>query len=81
MEYFKNILLKLFETGEEESLLPVVSTMLTFSPAETERCRQAMEDRKARHAALLESATNASANMTSAMMDWLGLSSSNDEKR
>lgn len=43
MEYFKNVMLKLFETGETASLLPVVARVLQFSPEELERCRQATE--------------------------------------
>ncbi|KDD73296.1 hypothetical protein H632_c2332p0, partial [Helicosporidium sp. ATCC 50920] len=34
MDYFKNVVLKLFETGQAESLLPVVATVLRFSPEE-----------------------------------------------
>lgn len=46
MEYFKNILLKLFETGEEESILPVVGTILQFSPDELRRCQEAIMARQ-----------------------------------
>jgi len=70
MEYFKNILLKLFETGEEESLLPVVGTMLKFSPDEITRCKEAMEKRRESHAALLETAGQASANVTTYLSGW-----------
>lgn len=38
-------MLKLFETGEAESLLPVVATVLQFSPAEMQRCRDALHHR------------------------------------
>lgn len=51
MEYFKNVMLKLFETGQEESLLPVVATVMHFSPTEMDRCKVAMEGRKAKYAA------------------------------
>ena len=50
MEYLKNVMLKLFETGEAGSLLPVVATVLRFSPAELGRCRAAVAAR-ADHAA------------------------------
>ena len=39
-------MLKLFETGEAESLLPVVGTVLKFSPAEMQRCRDALGHRE-----------------------------------
>lgn len=35
MEYLKNVVMKLFETGEAEQLLPVVATILKLSPAGT----------------------------------------------
>lgn len=47
MEFLKNVLLKLFETGVEESLLPVVATVLQFSPAEVTRCKAARAARLA----------------------------------
>lgn len=45
MEYFKNVLLRLYETGEAESLLPVVAQLLQFSPGEVARCRDALKHR------------------------------------
>ena len=39
MEYLKNVVLKLLQTGEHEVLLPVLATLLKFSPAEVEVCR------------------------------------------
>ena len=45
MEYFKNVLLRLYETGEAEALLPVVAAVLQFSPAELSRCREALRSR------------------------------------
>jgi hypothetical protein len=45
MEYLKNVVLKLFQTGEADSLLPVVATVLQFSPAEVEACRAALDGR------------------------------------
>lgn len=53
MEYFKNVLLRLYETGEAESLLPVVAQVLQFSPAEVQRCRNALRHR-AGHLAAVE---------------------------
>ncbi|RRT80644.1 hypothetical protein BHE74_00031343 [Ensete ventricosum] len=41
MTYLKNVILKLLETGEVEALLPVVGTLLQFSPEETRKCQQA----------------------------------------
>lgn len=38
-------MLKLYETGEAESLLPVVAQVLQFSPAELTRCRDALHTR------------------------------------
>ncbi|KAK3274355.1 hypothetical protein CYMTET_17459 [Cymbomonas tetramitiformis] len=43
MEYLKNVVLKLMETGEHEALLPVLSMLLRFSPDEVERCREAWQ--------------------------------------
>ena len=77
MEYFKNILLKLFETGEEESLLPVIATMLQFSPAERQRCQDAMEGRKEQSALL---PTEASANVTSYITDLFGFGASEEQE-
>ena len=71
MEYFKNVMLKLFETGEEESLLPVVSTMLQFSPEELTRCRKGLEERTA-HRAALAAARGEAAQVTSYLSNWLG---------
>lgn len=39
VEYLKNTLVQLFTTGEAEALLPVLSTLLAFSPDELRRCR------------------------------------------
>jgi len=72
MEYFKNVMLKLFETGEEESLLPVVATVLQFSPTELARCRKGLAERTAHRAALLARAGDASANVSSYFSSWLG---------
>lgn len=79
MEYFKNILLKLFETGEEESLLPVIGTMLKFSPAELDRCKNALATRREQDADLLQGAGEASANVTSYLTDLLGFGTTTSE--
>ncbi|XP_050241579.1 protein GRIP-like [Quercus robur] len=34
MTYLKNVILKLLKTGEVETLLPVIGTLLQFSPEE-----------------------------------------------
>jgi hypothetical protein len=65
MEYFKNVMLKLFETGQEESLLPVVATALQFSPAELERCRAGVAARAGGDGAALNSVIGYAAS-------WLG---------
>nr|CAD1844717.1 unnamed protein product [Ananas comosus var. bracteatus] len=41
MTYLKNVILKLLETGEVGALLPVVATLLQFSPEELKKCQQA----------------------------------------
>ncbi len=41
-EYLKNTVIKLFVTGEAEALLPVFATILSFSPAEVQRCREGL---------------------------------------
>ncbi|XP_025803057.1 protein GRIP isoform X2 [Panicum hallii] len=40
MTYLKNVILKLLETGEVGALLPVVATLLQFSPDELKKCQQ-----------------------------------------
>ncbi|GLJ46522.1 hypothetical protein SUGI_0980420 [Cryptomeria japonica] len=40
MTYLKNVILKLLETGEVEALLPVVGTLLQFSPEEIRKCQE-----------------------------------------
>ncbi|CAN6461880.1 unnamed protein product [Victoria cruziana] len=37
MTYLKNVILKLLETGEVEALLPVIATLLQFSPEEIKK--------------------------------------------
>ncbi|XP_062190187.1 protein GRIP-like isoform X2 [Phragmites australis] len=39
MTYLKNVILKLLETGEVGALLPVVATLLQFSPDELKKCQ------------------------------------------
>ncbi|XP_015647561.1 protein GRIP isoform X2 [Oryza sativa Japonica Group] len=39
MTYLKNVILKLLETGEVGALLPVVATLLQFSPEELTKCQ------------------------------------------
>ncbi|KAM0891377.1 hypothetical protein ACQ4PT_026449 [Festuca glaucescens] len=39
MTYLKNVILKLLETGEVGALLPVVATLLQFSPDELNKCQ------------------------------------------
>lgn len=41
MTYLKNVILKLLETGEVEALLPVIGTLLQFSPEEIIKSQQA----------------------------------------
>jgi hypothetical protein len=74
VEYLKNILVRLFETGQEESLLPAVATVLQFSPAEADKCRQAVRERQAHGAAMLVKAGGESAaQMSTYLSSWLGL--------
>lgn len=40
MTYLKNVILKLLETGEVEALLPVIGTLLQFSPEEIRKCHE-----------------------------------------
>lgn len=72
MEYFKNILLKLFETGEDQSILPVVGTMLQFSPQELKRCQEAISARQQFDASLLP--TDATATATNYISSLFGYS-------
>ena len=77
MEYFKNVMLKLFETGAEESLLPVVSTMLQFSPVEMARCRKALEERRAMTLKRVAAGGGeGAAQVTSYLSSWLGMGGS-----
>lgn len=41
-EYLKNTVLKMYRTGEAESLLPVFSTILAFSPEELKSCKDGL---------------------------------------
>jgi hypothetical protein len=41
-EYLKNIVLKLYRSGEAEALLPVFSALLAFSPDEMRSCRDGL---------------------------------------
>ena len=40
MEYLKNTVLKLFMSGEAETLLPVFAALLSFSPDEMNQARK-----------------------------------------
>ena len=40
VEYLKNSVLKMYRTGEAETLLPVFATILAFSPEEVKRCKE-----------------------------------------
>ena len=42
MEYLKNLVLRLLQTYDGESLLPVLSALLVFSPAEVQQCKDAI---------------------------------------
>jgi len=43
MEYLKNTVLKLFMTGEAETLLPVFASILALSPDEVQRCKGGLD--------------------------------------
>eukprot|EP00798_Chlamydomonas_sp_ICE-L_P014944 gene14944-20999_t len=43
VEYLKNTILKMYRTGEAGSLLPVFSTILSFSPQELAACKSGLE--------------------------------------
>ena len=45
VHYLKNVLLKLYETGEARPLLPVLARVLRFSPADVEKCERALNRR------------------------------------
>lgn len=76
IEYLKNILVRLFETGAEESLLPAVAKLLQFSPDEVNRCRVAMETRRM-SSSTATMVTDGATQMTSYISDWLGLGGKN----
>jgi hypothetical protein len=67
----KNVMLKLFETGEGTSLLPVVATVLQFSPAELARCRDAVAAREERQAQLLAAAGAGVSSAAGYVSSWL----------
>ena len=46
VHYLKNVLLKLYETGEARPLLPVLARVLRFSPADVEKCERALDKRE-----------------------------------
>ncbi|QDZ19669.1 hypothetical protein A3770_03p21870 [Chloropicon primus] len=77
MEYLKNIVLKLLETGEYEVLLPVVSTLLALSPEEVDRVKKAYEDGVHRPGNdPIDYATKAASDVTSYLSGWVFSSSS-----
>lgn len=43
VEYLKNTVLKMYRTGEAEALLPVFSTILSFSPDEMKSCKDGLD--------------------------------------
>jgi len=45
LEYLKNVILKLMVTNEYEALLPVISTLLQFSPDEVKEVKKKVEER------------------------------------
>eukprot|EP00898_Chlorokybus_atmophyticus_P007809 jgi/Chlat1/8029/Chrsp7S07765 len=47
MTYLKNIVLKLILSGEVETLLPVVGSLLQFTPDEIKRCKDVYDTRQA----------------------------------
>ena len=72
MEYMKNIILKLLETGDHEVLLPVVSKLLALSPEETQRVKKAYVDGTNRQASdPLDLATKAATDVTSYLSGWV----------
>jgi len=46
IEYLKNVLVKFLLTDEHEALLPVLSTVLQFSPEETTKIREKLSAQK-----------------------------------
>lgn len=72
MEYLKNIVLKLLETGNYEVLLPVVSTLLALSPEEVERVRKAYQEGVHRQGSdPMDYATKAATDVTSYLSGWV----------
>ena len=46
IEYLKNVIYKYIETGGDETLVPVISTILQFSPKERGELKKAIDARK-----------------------------------
>eukprot|EP00775_Hariotina_reticulata_P009736 gene9736-9894_t len=75
MEYLKNLVLQLYTKGEAEALLPVFSTLLTFSKEERLKAQQGLEAlQSGEH---VSSAAGSSADsMFGQLTSWLGGSNS-----
>ena len=72
MEYLKNIVLKLLETGEYEVLLPVIATLLSLSPDEVERVKKAYKEGVHSQANdPMEYATKTASDVTSYLSGWM----------
>ena len=72
LTYLKHVVLKLLETGEGESLLPVLTQLLQFSPEEAHRAAKAMADAGAPPLPAAAAAVDAMGSATSGVVSMLG---------
>ena len=80
MEYLKNIILKLLETGEYEVLLPVVSTLLALSPEEVDRVKTAYKEGvHGQGSDPIDYATKAATDVSSYLSGWMFSGSSSNK--
>eukprot|EP00955_Chlamydomonas_euryale_P117218 366462-Chlamydomonas_euryale.AAC.3 len=76
VQYLKNTVLRLYRTGEAESLLPVFGTILAFGPEELASCRAGLQRLKDGEVPLPGAAAAVDASLTSAstvmssLTDW-----------
>jgi DNA repair exonuclease SbcCD ATPase subunit len=81
MEYLKNIVLKLLETGEYEVLLPVIATLLSLSPDEVGRIQKAYKEGVHSQANdPMEYATKTASDVTSYLSGWMFSGSGSSSK-
>eukprot|EP00879_Flechtneria_rotunda_P009743 GHRR01010192.1.p1 GENE.GHRR01010192.1~~GHRR01010192.1.p1 ORF type:complete len:368 (+),score=163.61 GHRR01010192.1:1855-2958(+) len=75
MEYLKNLVLRLYTTGEAEALLPVFATLLALGPDEMNKCKAGLDQLKANEVPLPAAATaiDSAGSYLGSWSSWLGV--------